>query len=543
MSYNFFVLSLTSAYCRLSKEDLDKNKNTNESESIQNQKLMLVDYAVANGFLIHNVYVDEDMSGFSDRPAFKQMIKDAADGLFNIILCKHQSRFTRDMELVERYIHGYFVEWGIRFISLADNIDTNVAGNKKARQIYGLINEWYSEDLSNNIKTVFRKKMEAGQFLGAFAPYGYKKNPKNRHELVIDDEAANVVREIYGLYLEGWGALRIAASLTERKILTPALYKKNEGYKFETPNSKLYSERCGAWSSSTIKRILSNETYIGTLIQGRERKVSYKSKKVVTVPQSNWVIVKNNHEPIISSKDFWRVQKMLKLRRYAHKGKNPSDEVRVLAHVLAGKVQCADCGSTMQRSGLTRDRGTYYLRCSLAAKTKRRDCTSHCIRQDKLEAVILGSIRQLVMTAISSADIEDIAQEIEKAIKGKDLCTLLERQIAEAEVKLDETRKNIVSLYKDKLRGLINEDDFLLLKNTFDEEKVTLEKRSEQISSELVDMNMRKKNHDNILELVKKSINLEYLKHEIMNDFIDVVHIGEKCSETGNHEITISWLH
>ncbi|MCL2376213.1 MAG: recombinase family protein, partial [Defluviitaleaceae bacterium] len=156
---------IAAIYCRLSKEDLDKAHKGDDSESIQNQKLLLVDYAVSNGFLVHNVYVDEDLSGFSDRPAFKQMIKDAASGLFNTIICKSQSRFTRDMGMVERYIHGYFAEWGIRFISLTDGVDTNVKGNKKARQIYGLINEWYSEDLSENIKTVFRKKMEAGQFV------------------------------------------------------------------------------------------------------------------------------------------------------------------------------------------------------------------------------------------------------------------------------------------------------------------------------------------------------------------------------------------
>ena len=211
---------IVAIYCRLSKEDLDKSKSTDESESIQNQKLMLMDYAAGNKFLIHNVYVDEDMSGFSDRPAFKQMIKDAADGRFNIVLCKHQSRFTRDMELIEKYIHGYFVEWGIRFISLTDNVDTNVVGNKKARQIYGLINEWYSEDLSNNIRTVFRKKMEAGQFLGAFAPYGYKKDPENRHGLVPDDGAVDVVREIYGLYLEGWGCRKLQP-LSQKEKYSP----------------------------------------------------------------------------------------------------------------------------------------------------------------------------------------------------------------------------------------------------------------------------------------------------------------------------------
>jgi len=158
-------------YCRLSNEDADKS---DESESIANQKLLLMEYAVSQGFIIHKIYSDDDCSGLDRaRPQFNQMLADARNGLFNIILCKTQSRFTRDMELVEKYIHGLFNDWHIRFIGLIDNVDTNVKGNKKARQIYAMINEWYSEDLSENIRAVFRRKMRDGQFLGSFAPFGY----------------------------------------------------------------------------------------------------------------------------------------------------------------------------------------------------------------------------------------------------------------------------------------------------------------------------------------------------------------------------------
>ena len=376
-------------YARISKEDMDKAHGGDDSESIQNQKLLLIDYAVSNNFLIHDIYVDEDLSGFSVRPSFKRMIEDAANGLFNTIICKSQSRFTRDMELVEKYIHGHFVEWGIRFISLTDNVDTNIKGNKKARQIYGLINEWYSEDLSENIRAVFRKKMEAGQFLGAFACYGYEKNPDDRHKLIVDKEAARIVREIFSLYLEGYGAAKIAAMLTDRGVATPSQHKRDKGLNYANPAR---SEFNGAWAATTIRRILRNEAYIGTLIQGRERKVSYKSKKVVLAPRSDWVVKKNNHEPIIEESEFYKVQRLMDRRR---RGYNETEN-KPKPHVLAGKLLCADCGSTMERSGLSRDKSTYYVRCRLSAKSKGRGCTPHYIRQDRLEDAICAKINEFI---------------------------------------------------------------------------------------------------------------------------------------------------
>ena len=267
---------------------------------------------MSQGFTIHKVYSDDDCSGLDrTRPQFNQMLNDARRGLFNIILCKTQSRFTRDMEIVEKYIHGLFIEWRIRFIGLVDNVDTNVKGNKKARQIYAMINEWYSEDLSENIRAVFRRKMREGQFLGPFAPYGYMKDPTDRHRLIIDDEAAKVVRLIFTLYLEGSGCARIAGILTKRGILPPSAHKRAQGQNFKNPNC----DNQGVWSRNTIKRILHNPTYIGQLVQGRERKLSYKSSKVVLAPRDEWIVVDDNHEPIVDRQSFQAVQLILQQRR------------------------------------------------------------------------------------------------------------------------------------------------------------------------------------------------------------------------------------
>lgn len=193
-------------YCRLSEEDKDKRHVTDDSESIQNQKSMLIQYATEQGWEIYGIYSDDDYTGADrSRPEFNRLLEDAKHKKFDIVLCKTQSRFTRELELVEKYIHGYFPIWGIRFVSIVDNADTENKGNKKSRQINGLVNEWYLEDMSENIKSVLTDKRKNGYHIGAFALYGYQKDPQQKGHLLIDEEAAEVVREVFTLFSQGYG--------------------------------------------------------------------------------------------------------------------------------------------------------------------------------------------------------------------------------------------------------------------------------------------------------------------------------------------------
>lgn len=298
-------------YCRLSVEDEYKK---GESESIQNQKLLLENYAKSKGWNIYQIYCDEDYSGLDDtRPQFCQMLLDAQKGMFQIIVCKTQSRFTRNMETAERYLHHYFLLWGIRFVTIVDHVDTAIEGNKKARQINGLVNEWYCEEISENIRTVFKRKMELGQFLGPYACYGYQKSKGDRHKLEIDDTCALVVKKIFELYESGKSCRQIACCLTAKKIITPWEYKKQKGLDCNRRNVKYTMQ----WSANTISKILKNRMYTGCMVQGKEKKLSYKSKKVVTVPPQQWIVVENTHEAIISKEQFEAVQK-----RMAEKNKN-----------------------------------------------------------------------------------------------------------------------------------------------------------------------------------------------------------------------------
>ena len=256
-------------YCRLSKEDEDK---IGESESIQNQKSMLLQYALENEFDIYQIYSDEDYSGIDrNRPAFNAMIEAASEHKFDVVLAKTQSRFTRDMELVEKYLHGKFMEWGVRFIAVVDHVDTNDTANKKSRQINGLINEWYLEDLSTNVRSVLDHKRKEGLFIGSFARYGYCKDPNAKGKLIIDPEAADVVRRIFSMALNGIGAHKIARILNDEKIPSPTAYKQLHGIHYR---SALKNTNAALWSSPTVYQILHDQIYIGNMVQGKHKKIS-----------------------------------------------------------------------------------------------------------------------------------------------------------------------------------------------------------------------------------------------------------------------------
>lgn len=232
--------SKVAIYCRLSEEDRNKQHETDDSNSIQNQKSMLIQYVLEQGWEVYNIYSDDDYTG-SDRrrPEFNKLLNDAEHRKFDIILCKTQSRFTRELELVEKYIHGLFPIWGIRFISIVDNADTANKGNKKSRQINGLVNEWYLEDMSENIRSVLTDRRKNGFHIGAFALYGYKKDPEQKGHLIIDEEAAAVVREVFTLFSQGYGKTAIARMLNDRGIPNPTEYKRLHGLRYKQPTRKI----------------------------------------------------------------------------------------------------------------------------------------------------------------------------------------------------------------------------------------------------------------------------------------------------------------
>ncbi len=526
-------------YCRLSKEDVDKLRRGDDSESIQNQKMLLMDYAMKHNMMIYKIYSDDDYSGTDKgRPEWGKMLKDAENGEFNILICKTQSRFTREMEMVEKYLHGLFPQWGIRFIGVVDHVDTNMEGNKKARQINGLVNEWYLEDLSNNIKAVFRKKMEDGQFLGAFAPYGYKNDPNDRHALIVDEEAAKVVKKIYDLYIEGYSIKRICYILTESQILTPTVYKQSMGYTYKNPNAKLSISKFGVWGPTTVRNILANTTYIGILTQGKVKKLSYKSKKVINAPESEWIIKENNHEAIIDRSTFNQIQRMLESKRTVSGDAKGNKKLK--AHCLAGKVKCPACGSSLIKTGGGSSQESRYLRCQLANKTRNKMCTPHSVRLNQLKDIVANEIRRLINSALNEDNVWCLEAKLNNI---SDINIVIETKMKELyriNRIIQDNKDALSSLYMDKVKKIVTEEEYVIHKDKFLNSISEQQEKHSRLQNEIEELRATHIENSDALSLAKKYVDFEELTSEIVSYFIDHIDVGEK-DVYGSQDIHIHW--
>ena len=447
------------------------------------------------------------------------MIEAARQKKFQIVLCKSQSRFTRDMELVEKYIHGLFPIWGIRFIAVADNADTEVKGNKKARQINGLVNEWYLEDLSENVRMVFDLKRREGKYIGGFPIYGYRKDPADKNHIIPDPEAAEVVRQIYRWSMEGHGRQNIAYLLNQQGIPNPTRYKAERGWTCNHPIKNDF----GLWNKVTVGRILTNEMYAGVMIQGRRRKVSYKSKIIIDTPEDQWYRVEGTHEAIIDRATFDAVQRGLKLRTKT----DGSGE----AHLLSGLVKCADCGSTMSKCSNGK---RAYLRCKLYADSgKQKLCTRHSVRLDQLIDLVSDRIRYYVQTyyELDAADIQPQKDTRREA---------LEQERKSIVAQLEKRSQALKTLYLDKVAGIIGEGQFVELNQSFLDEKSRLEQRLGRINEELENREQPQQQAD-LMEKARKLLRLEAVPRELVIGLIDCIEIGERNPNTGQQEVKISW--
>lgn len=520
-------VSKVAIYCRLSDEDKNKKNYMDDSESIQNQKKLLIKYALEKGWDIYKIYSDDDYSGLDgERPEFNAMLKDAQEGKFNIILCKTQSRFTRDMELVERYLHNMFLKWGIRFVTVVDAVDTLDKNNKKSRQINGLINEWYCEDVSESIKAVFRMKQKLGKFIGSFSSYGYIKDPNDRNKLIIDEEAAQVIRMIFSLYIEGNGTQHIASILNDMNIPNPTKYKQSKGYNYKNMSLK---NDYGFWNKTTIKRILKNQLYIGNMVQHKCKKVSYKSKKMKMLNENEWVVVENTHEPIIDKEIFSLVQKRINSNiRSTGSGK---------VHLFAGKVKCLDCKSTMART--SNGKNYSYLRCRLyLLNTKKRFCTSHTIELNKLTDIVSERIKMYISLFCNSNSLsEKLFQEQSIKVEIDELNKLLSKTNKQINDRL-EALKN---LYLDKISGTILVEQFNEFNSMFLREKNELSVKEERLKKEIQELKSNSSSIEDYKKMVNDTINSLKLTHFMVNELIDYIEIGEKNKESSEQEVVIHW--
>ena len=513
-------------YCRLSREDEDKLYENDESESIQNQKSMLINFSIERKWDIYKIYCDEDYSGIdSQRPEFNELIQDAQNHKFDIVLCKTQSRFTRDMELVEKYLHNKFIEWNIRFVSLVDHVDTEDKGNKKSRQINGLVNEWYLEDLSENIRKTFDSKRGQGLHIGSFVVYGYKRDEKNKNKLVVDEEPAKVVKLIYDLYESGNGVCRIAKILNEKGIYTPTKYKQEQGLNFKNSKGNI-----NYWSESTITKILKNQVYIGNIVQGYNKKVSYKTKKSISLPLSQRIIVENTHEPIIEKEQFWKIQRLFKSKARTCK----TGEV----HIFANKLICLDCKAKLYKC--QNSKGYVYFSCS-NSRTSKKICSRHSIGYENLKNLITQKIKEKINDYFDFKNIDNKLFE-ENTIDSENLQSVI-KQKDKMEKDIAILLNAIKNLYIDKAKGNITEDLFAELNNSFLNDKEEKENKLNYLKTKISDIEKEKEDRGEIANkkqyIINKLKNLNTINFDIVNSFIDYIEIGDKSNNT--QDIVIHW--
>ena len=519
-------MEIVDIYCRLSDEDKDKPQ-CSESESIQNQKSMLISYALKQGWEINNIYCDEDYSGTDNsRPDFLKMIEDCKNKKVNIVLCKSQSRFSRDMEIIEKYIHNLFVEWGIRFVSVVDNADTMVEGNKKSRQINGLINEWYCEDLSINIRKTLEHKRKNGEFTGSFAPYGYLIDPNDKHKLIVDKEVAPIVKRIFDMYAQGYGYREICIRLNQENILNPSAYKASKNSKYVN-NNENNSTAKGKWTTATIYRMIRNEYYIGTLVQGKSHMVSYKNKKVVRLPSDEWIRVFDAHKAIIDL-DIWNnVQDRLKSRVRIQRNHN-------IVAPLSGKVRCVCCGCSMAKQvyyNYSKTDKYYSLRCANYNNGALNCENTKSISGLKLESVVLSEINKLLHNYCNMNDITIEYQDGKE--KVEDTINNIQKQIT--------TKENqITKLFESYTEDLITKEQFKSLNEKFIKEieqlKANLQKNNLILQKKQdKDYQITKRN-----EIIKKYSHIEELTKPIVDVFINMVYI-DKVVPNEDRNIIIDW--
>lgn len=483
-------------YCRLSEEDKGKAGGT-DSGSIQNQKLLLAQYACAQGWEIYDVYSDDDYAGADrNRPEFNRLLKDAEAKRFDILLCKTQSRFTRELELVEKYIHGLFPIWGIRFVSVADNCDTDDPGNKKARQINGLVNEWYLEDMSNSIKSVLNSRRSLGLHIGSSAPYGYARDPAQKGRLVIDNEKAATVRRVFSLFAGGLGKTSIARALNADGI--------------PSPGGRL-------WQYATVARMLKNEVYIGHMVQGRYGSVSYKTKRNMPRPPELWFRVENTHEAIIDERLWHTVQQLISQRARPFAGNK--------AGAFSGRVYCACCGSTMRTA---KSHGEGYLRCSRRYISKTA-CPGGFISLRRLERAVLCELNRLASENLASDTLREQSLQC-----GSSRRMQLSKRISRMRGRIDICSEAMAKLYLDRAKGSLSEDDFSDALKRISSEKQRLMLSAANDAAELEQIGRSSGNED--LPLF-----LESLDSAAVEALIERIYIGRRPAGSWEVPLEIHW--
>ena len=509
----------TAIYLRLSRddEDIDGGKKR-ESESIAAQRELARSFVEAQEDMeLFDIYIDDGYSGGNfNRPDFKRMLADIEAGRVNCVVVKDLSRFGRDYIEAGRFIQKIFPAFSVRFIAITDRYDSLTADRNTTSLVIpvkNFVNDAYCQDISGKVKSHQRVKREMGRFIGAFAVYGYRKDEADKNRLVVDAYAACIVRHIFAWKLEGMSSLAIAKRLNENGIFSPLAYKREHGEHYATGfRTGIVSK----WSSVTVKRILTNEIYTGTMVQGRSEKVSYKVDKVLKKPEDEWIKVPGTHEAIICREDFLKVQRLLQVDTRAGKGKETP-------HMFAGLLFCRDCKEPMiRRVNRYKGREKIYYICS--TRNRSEGCTRHSIAEEDLKRAVFEVIR-IQMLLLTDKD----SRLWYSSIRGRDLSEAA--GIAEEIVRLRREQEKYpklrAALYEDFKEGVITEEDFLCFGKIY--EMQYRERERALVGQEEMRKQMLRKGAQSGLKLERMRERLQPadLDREILLAFVERIEVCE----------------
>jgi len=513
-------------YCRLSRDD----DNDSESESIANQKKMITRYVRERGWSIHDFYVDDGVSGTTfNRPEFMRMIKDIDDNKLNTVITKDLSRLGRDYILTGHYIEIYFPEKNIRYIAINDGIDTDNSDNDIA-PFKNILNEMYAKDISKKVRAAFKTKAENGEFIGAFAPYGYMKHPEDKNKLVVNKDTVGIVKRIFSMAAQGYGLNRISRVLNLEEIPNPTMYARESGLNYV---NNLRMNKTYYWTNTTIRKMLNNKVYIGVLAQGKQRTKSFKCKKKVNRDEKDWIEVENCHEPIIN-KELWEtVQKKLKVRKRSMSNG--------MTHLFSGLIKCEDCGRFMALG--RKSNGYMYFVCGTYKNYGPDHCSRHGINYEFLYNIVMEDIRYHARLAECNEDA--IVQKLMSVTKTsreslRDSIKKEYQALDKRNIEIDNIYKQ---MYEDRIRGKLTDARFDQLCIKYDEEQQRLTTKLCRLNEKLEELELTSNDIDYWIDTVRNYTEIAELDKTIVNELIDKITIGEKKEVDGNmvQEINISY--
>ncbi len=498
----------TILYCRLSRDD----ELQGDSNSIVNQKNILSKYAKENGFKNTHFIVDDGYSGTNfQRPGWNELLELIENNKVETIIVKDMSRLGRDYLKVGFYTEVLFVEKNIRFIAINNGIDSSNQTDSDFTPFLNIINEWYAKDTSKKIRAVMKAKGESGKHLTTRPPFGYTKSSDDKTKWIVDDEAARVVKMIFGLCLEGYGTSQIARILKDKKILTPFSYwnTKGQAFKcFENPYN---------WSADTVAGIIEKKEYLGHTINFKTYKQSYKSKKKMYNPEEKQLVFENTHEPIIDTDTWERVQELRKNKR------RPSKTGKT--NMFSGIAYCADCRQKLYycTSNYFESRQDHFV-CSTSRKGKEY-CSTHFIRAVVLEKGVLSHLKYVVgYVSAYEKQFREIMGAKQKAEVKKEI-SAKKKLLAKCENRISELDRLFKNIYEDKTNGVLNENRFKMLAEDYEKEQQELELKTVSLSAEISETEEQSDNLERFISKIHKYLDLQELTPTVLNDMVKRVYV------------------